>query len=359
MAVGFPAKTTYADGDVFSASDINDTNGTLNLVSPATTSTVQSNPVLNSAFQIWQRGTSITANGTYSADRWFYSSASSNATITRQATSDTTNLPFIQYCARVQRNSGSTGTSDITLTQSMESINSIPFAGRVITLSFYARVGANYSGGASGFISQVRSGTGTDQNLQTGYTGSSSFISNSQALTTTWTRYSYTGTVPTNATEIGIYTGYTPTGTAGSNDYYEITGVQINVGSVALPFRTNGATIQGELAACQRYYYVLADGATQTFGTTGYFSSSDVLTTVFYPVTMRTAPTFSAASGSFYEVVRNGGANALSGLSSNFISTRTANVFAGSGQGASGTAGHAGQYRTTNASANIAFSAEL
>lgn len=32
MAVGFPAKTTYANGDVFSASDINDTNGTLNLI---------------------------------------------------------------------------------------------------------------------------------------------------------------------------------------------------------------------------------------------------------------------------------------------------------------------------------------
>jgi hypothetical protein len=34
MAVGFPAKTTYVNGDVFSASDINDTNGTLNLVNP-------------------------------------------------------------------------------------------------------------------------------------------------------------------------------------------------------------------------------------------------------------------------------------------------------------------------------------
>jgi hypothetical protein len=34
MAVGFPTKTTYANGDVFSAGDINDTNGTLNLVNP-------------------------------------------------------------------------------------------------------------------------------------------------------------------------------------------------------------------------------------------------------------------------------------------------------------------------------------
>jgi hypothetical protein len=297
MPVGFPAKTTYANGDVFSASDINDTNGTLNLVNPATTSTVQANPVLNSAFQIWQRGTSITANGTYSADRWFYSSASSNATITRQTTSDTTNLPFIQYCARVQRNSGSTGTADITLTQSMESINSIPFAGKIITLSFYARVGANYSGGASGFISQVRSGTGTDQNLQTGYTGSSSFISNSQALTTTWTRYSYTGTVPTNATEIGIYTGYTPTGTAGAADFYEITGVQIDIGSVALPFRTNGATIQGELAACQRYCIVYGEVDLR-----GMANSATTLTrmSTSFPVEMRVAPSVSMTAGTTY-----------------------------------------------------------
>jgi len=34
MAVGFPTKVTYANGDVFSASDINDTNGTINLINP-------------------------------------------------------------------------------------------------------------------------------------------------------------------------------------------------------------------------------------------------------------------------------------------------------------------------------------
>ena len=34
MAVGFPTKVTYANGDVFSASDINDTNGTLNTLNP-------------------------------------------------------------------------------------------------------------------------------------------------------------------------------------------------------------------------------------------------------------------------------------------------------------------------------------
>jgi hypothetical protein len=34
MAAGFPTKVTYANGDVFSASDINDTNGTINLIAP-------------------------------------------------------------------------------------------------------------------------------------------------------------------------------------------------------------------------------------------------------------------------------------------------------------------------------------
>jgi hypothetical protein len=34
MAVGFPTKVSYANGDVFSSSDINDTNGTLNLLNP-------------------------------------------------------------------------------------------------------------------------------------------------------------------------------------------------------------------------------------------------------------------------------------------------------------------------------------
>jgi hypothetical protein len=251
------------------------------------------NPVLNSAMQVWQRGTTITTNNAYSADRWHFYAGSINATVSRQATGDTTNLPSIQYCARVQRNSGSTGILDITFTQSMESINSIPFAGKTITFSFYARVGANYSGGASGFISQVRSGTGTDQNLTvTGYTGSSSFISNTQALTTTWTRYSYTGTVPTTATELGIYTGYTPSGTAGANDYYEVTGVQIDIGSVALPFRTYAGTIQGELAACQRYYYRrngVASSALAPFSPA--YSTTGVATRVFNPQTMRVAPT--------------------------------------------------------------------
>jgi len=40
MAVGFPAKTTFANGNVLPASDLNDVTGTLNLLYPGTSSTL-------------------------------------------------------------------------------------------------------------------------------------------------------------------------------------------------------------------------------------------------------------------------------------------------------------------------------
>jgi hypothetical protein len=212
-----------------------------------------SNPIINSAFQIAQRGTSgFTANG-FTLDRWFINGAA-NMTLSRQATSDTTNLPFIQYCARIARTAGSTSTVPREFTQSLESVNAIPFAGKTVTVSFYARAGANYSSTSNALSLTLVSGTGTDQNRgATAYTGEAYPASVTATLTTTWQRFSATGTVAATATELAIYNVSTPTGTAGANDYYEITGVQIDIGSVALPFRTYAATIQGELAACQRY----------------------------------------------------------------------------------------------------------
>jgi len=254
-----------------------------------------SNPVLNSAFQIWQRGTSGTLGGTgttYTADRWATYTAS-NGTISRQVTNDTTNLPFIQYCARVQRNSGETATGTVGVFQSFESINSIPLAGKTVTISFYARKGANFSATSDLLSGFIISGTGTDQNLaSTGFTGQTTVATSNATLTTTWQRFTATGTVATTATQIGLRFSYASTGTAGANDYFEVTGVQVELGSVVSAFRTNGGTIQGELAACQRYYFRMG-------GLTGYTmlgqgvasSTARANAQVMLPVTMRVLPT--------------------------------------------------------------------
>jgi hypothetical protein len=303
MAVGFPTKTSYANGDVFSASDINDTNGTLNLVNPATTPTVQANPVLNSAFQIWQRGTASTAIGTtgtpfFLADRWqaVRGGFAAGGSVSRQVTNDTTNLPFIQYCMRVQRDNLNASTASLVAGQNLESVNSIPFAGKTVTLSYYARAGANYSPTSSILRTYLITGTGTDQNAITGsFTGSVNAINNQPAtLTTSWQRFTFTATLASSITQINLQLIANVTGVAGANDFFEYTGVQIDIGSVALPFRTYAGTIQGELAACQRYYYrsTSSAGSQTSTGISGITNSTTNLVGYFNPpVSMRVTPT--------------------------------------------------------------------
>jgi hypothetical protein len=280
LAVGNNGETLVAD---------NSTSTGLRYI-PAT---VMSNPVINSCFDIWQRGTSFTTGARiYGPDRFYFlrGGFAGGVTVSRQVTGDTTNLPNVQYSCRVQRDSGNTSTAGTYIYSDFESVNSIPYAGKTVSFSFYARRGANYSASSNVLSFELVSGTGTDQALSGGYTGGAAVINSSATLTTTWQRFTYTGTVPTTATQLGFYFGFVPTGTAGAADWYEITGIQVDVGSVALPIRRNGATIQGELDACQRYLpAILVGTGNRLFGwasstTVCYFGAT-------FPVTARVKPT--------------------------------------------------------------------
>jgi hypothetical protein len=331
--------------------------------------TVQSNPILNSSFQVWQRGTSLAAVGStsnYTADRWLGYNASSGFTVSRQATGDTTNLPNIQYCARIQRNSGDTATTYMYFSQSFETVNSIPFAGKTVTYSFYARKGANFSDGTSAFRIGVNSGTGTDQNWLVSYTGDAAVIAGTTpTLTTTWQRFTYTGTVATTAKELTVWFEHRAAGTAGANDYYEITGLQLDIGSVALPFRTYAGTIQGELAACQRYYF-------QVNGTSGAYCGLAMVgfnggtapgtrrSTIPLPVAMRTAPSISI-SGSGVRILTMGLSNLAAPPSINANHSRTTAISLDLNLSSAGTSGDAGIFLIDSLSESdkIEASAEL
>ena len=291
------------------------------------------NTVINGALEVWQRGTSSTAigSGTFLADRWQAVRAgfAAGASQSRQATGDTTNLPEIQYCARVQRDSGNTSTAEIYLGQNYETVNSIPLAGETMVFSFYARKGANYSAASNALGLRVATGTGTDQNFITGsYTGSTNVYNATAAtLTSTWTRFSVSFTVGTTATQLGFYFNYLPVGTAGANDYFEVTGVQLELGTTATTFSRNGTTYQGELAACQRYYYRSQSGLTYS-GISSYGSASTTsVINAYLPikVTMRVAPT-SLEYSNLLAFDSGGAAAGISISSANFASGNITNA---------------------------------
>lgn len=260
----------------------------------AVSSSSSGNAIINGAFDIWQRGTSFSAVGSsYTADRW-YKGASTAQTTSRQATSDSTNLPNIQYCARLQRVAASTSTVNVDFGSPMETVNSIPFAGKTVTLSYYARSGANFSAASSVIRAALFTGTGTDQNGFSGYTGNATPIDTTVTLTTTWQRFQHTTTLASSVTEIMPYFGYAPVGTAGAADYFEITGVQLEANSSATSFKRNASNIQGELAACQRYYWraTTTGNASGVLSLTGIGQSSTNAQVPFkFPETMRAAPT--------------------------------------------------------------------
>lgn len=225
---------------------------------PIRTIIQQPNLIINGGFDIWQRGTSGTVGGPigYIGDRWqSVTYAGGTAYWFQQPASG--NPAGTRYCARVQRASGATNAATLNMTYAFETVDVLKFAGKTVTLSWYARAGANYSPAGGAFNYAATWGTGTDQSVfGTGITGGADIVRTSVALSTSWQRYTATFTVPENSTSFGIsfYSG-TMVGTAGAADYYEITAVQMELGSWATPFRRHAPSMQGELAACQRYYY--------------------------------------------------------------------------------------------------------
>jgi hypothetical protein len=326
------------------------------------------NGFLNGNLAIWQRGTSlpVTAGSLtfYSADRFNAYRAVAGATVSRQTTSDTTNLPTIQYCARVQRDSGNTATNQIFFAQGLESANSYRFAGQTITLSFYARRGANYSSASNLLSVSLQQGTLTDANIISGFGGGlGDIITQTPTLTTTWQRFSYTGTSTATETQIGVLFGYTPSGTAGANDYFEVTGLQVEIGSAATPFQLATGNAASELAACQRYYYRAGNNDTAIYAAlsnSGFCQSSTVVIGVFaLPVTMRQVPssTLDVSNVGFRQSVGTTIATSGVTLDTQQTSTTVACIYATVSIAAAGTPGFI--VKNNSGSAYIGFSAEL
>ena len=314
------------------------------------------NAIINGAFNVWQRGTSISlTNNTYGygADRFIaYLSFSAGTSSFSQQTFTPGTAPVAgyegQYFGRIT--CGSTSTY-LELNQRIEDVR--VFAGQTVTFSFWAKSSAAI------VITPL-----FNQNFGSGGSTTVSTSASNITLTSSWVRYTSTIALPSiSGKTIGTnaYLNASMTYASGTLNSATIDtwGWQVEASSTATTFQTATGTIQGELAACQRYYYRIGGSAFYETIAFGRASSSTNIQTVFStPVTLRV----SASSVEYSTLIGSVNASATTTVSAVTINQSGKNTIdlTVACSGASFTNGGFGVLQTNNSlSGYLAVSAEL
>jgi len=284
--------------------------------------------------QVAQRGTSVTsvAHDDYTLDRWFQwassGSESGRSTVTKQSASGVANGISSSMKIAVTTAQTSVGSTDaFAIMQRLEAQDILQLGigtsvAKDLTLSFYARASGSFTLCAG--ISTNGGGKYSKEN----------------SITTSWQRFTVTIPATTSAshdctatgTSIGLQvfialmmggdrnnatnetwdTDLNGMGTANQSNFYsstsnwlEITGVQLEVGSVATPFehRSYGE----ELARCKRYYQQWGGNTGSERVMTGFYNSSNQLR-ICLPLhpNMRTTPSIGVSAHSHWKVEVSG-----------------------------------------------------
>ena len=287
------------------------------------------NIIINGDFRVAQRGTSSTSNGYQTVDRFliFYDNTDEAPTQQQISLDSSDTGPYETGFRKAYKitngnQTGGAGTSDVIVFSTKLEAQDIATSGwnytsssSFITLSFWVK-----SSVAQTFYGQLVTDDGTKQNypFETG------------SLTAdTWTKV--TKTIPGNSNltfnnDTGegmemIFTLFRGTDTTGSvslnawaannnsvrmpnntstwyttnNATFEITGIQLEVGSVATDFEHR--SFGEELALCQRYFFNITGDNNQKTGVLGYAnSSSNFRGVVYFPNVMRANPTFTGSA---------------------------------------------------------------
>jgi hypothetical protein len=276
------------------------------------------NAIINGGFDIWQRGTSATAvsNSYTPADRWVntFDGSSSTTTISRQSFTPGNTISGYEpeYFLRYAQTSAGSGGSFRTISQRIENVRT--FAGQTVTISFWAKADSSRT-----VDTRIRQNFGSGGSANVDTSGSSI------NLTTSWSRYSTTVTLPSisgktvgTSSFLDVFL-FLPLNTTQTIDIW---GVQLEPGTIATPFEQR--PIGTELALCQRYYWRwVTNGNTFAYYSMCMMRSGTVFTLGTgpkHPVTMRAVPSVFFNS-MFGEVPAGGGKSLTNGLVQNNLST--------------------------------------
>lgn len=205
------------------------------------------NKIINGGFNIWQRGTSQSAGGYGSADRWLLQFDGSSATRSMSQQSFTPGNTITgqepQFFLRYNQSVAGSGATYNIIDQRIEDVRT--FAGQTVAVSFWAKADS-----ARTLTTQIQQvfGTGGSSEVQ-------AISTQTHSVTTSWQRFTYTATMASISGK-----------TIGTNSYiafrfnfpnnatftFDIWGVQVEGNYQPTPFEQRPIGI--ELALCQRYY---------------------------------------------------------------------------------------------------------
>ncbi len=340
------------------------------------------NRIINGAMEIDQRNSgssvSATSGGQYFLDRYnVLISAGSKFTVQRNAGAVATPTQFPQYLGVTSSTAWSFGVNDYaSINQMVEGYNVADFglgtaSPKTFTISFWVRssLTGTFGGVVSNAITSASatrsypftysiSTANTWENKTVTLTGESTAAdwatTNGKGLTIQFSLAAGSNKVTTaNAWASGEYFGATgQTNVLATNGAtWYVTGLQLELGSVATPFTRAAGTFAGELAACERYFQIVTGQMCAGSNTTTVYSG------VNFRTQMRTAP--SVALSAAMTITDAGADYTQSSASVSIVSSRANSTGAQiSMPNFTGTTAHR-PYSTTVTASQIQFSAEL
>lgn len=213
----------------------------------------------------WTGGTSFSnisgsAAAVEIADDWFFSQ---NGTASNAISRQTGDGQTARYAMRVGRPAASVSVEALRVYQALPTDNAYQCRGKTITVSFSLKKGADFSGGSVGILIATGTTEGESGNLMAtgGWGGFVTALSTTQAPSTTSTRYQFSAALQSSIKEAGLQLSYTPTGTAGTNDWIQIEDVQWEIASAATDFAARPEPVEFLLANLSPFARTLLDDA--------------------------------------------------------------------------------------------------
>ena len=333
-------------------------------------SAVNKNYLINGSFAIAQRGTSFTAgtnnDDAYTLDRWYVLSDGNDIIdVTQEAGTVPTGG---QYAIALDVE---TVNKKFAIATIIENKDCLGLVGQTATFSFKAKVSATtkldnvkaaivaWSGTADTVTSDIISAwnvEGTNPTLIANATYENTPANLS--VTTNYATYSVSAAIDTASTQNLILLVWSDVTDTTLGDFLYVAQAKLELGSTATSFISAGDTTQGELAACQRYYYrnTATANYSQLLNYAFAYNSSIPAANVQFMVPMRTTP----SSIEFSNIAFERYDNTKYAVSSILLGSGTPNGIWVYGTASGLTANDVGRWVSNNTtSAYFAFNAEL